>query len=58
MDKEKKAARREHMRRIGKMGGMAAAKSGKAHRPFRDVNGLAAKAGSKKGYTFKRRTTK
>ena len=47
--------RREYFRNIGKKGGENSATSDKAVRPFRDKPGLAKKAGSTRGYTFKRK---
>lgn len=43
------------MREIASRGGKARSKSNKAHYPFRDTPGLAKKAGSTSGYTFKRK---
>lgn len=47
----------EFMRKIASKGGKARSKSEKAFYPFRDVPGLAKKAGSTKGYNFKRKSS-
>lgn len=50
--------RRAYFQKMGSKGGKNSAASENAVRPFRDVKGLAQKAGSASGYTFKRKTTK
>lgn len=47
--------RKAYFRELGSKGGQNNAKSDNAVRPFRDKPGLAKKAGSVKGYTFKRK---
>lgn len=47
----------EFMRQIARKGGEANAKSPNRVVPFRDIPGLAKKAGSVRGYTFKRKSS-
>jgi len=47
--------RKRYFAELGSRGGKSSAKSEKKVRPFRDVPGLAQKAGSVSGYTFKRK---
>lgn len=47
--------RKAYFSALGKKGGENNARSDKAVRPFRDKPGLAKKAGSVSGYTFKRK---
>lgn len=53
--KKKRSRDPEFMRKIASKGGRKRSESEKAFYPFRDVPGLAKKAGSTKGYTFKRK---
>lgn len=53
--KKKRSRDPEFMRKIAAKGGKNRSESPNAFYPFRDVPGLAKKAGSTKGYTFKRR---
>lgn len=49
------AERKKYYAELGRRGGQKSAQSPNAARPFRDVPGLAKKAGSAKGYTFERK---